>query len=140
MEFLSSLFKEKKVILQDDIFGLLTVLRITGDYVIWQGEIKFLNTTVALFVSGTKTQLNNKGRQLLIDFLSNEFNLEPIIEGALKSMCSKPFSSSWQDCFNCLSIFAKDDETEIIFQEKKTLREITFCFSGNQLTEILYDN
>src|SRR5689334_5763121 len=140
MEFLSSLFKEKKVILQDDIFGLLTVLRITGDYVIWQGEIKFLNTTVALFVSGTKTQLNYKGRLLLIDFLSNQFSLEPVMDEALKQICSKTDSTPWHVCFNCLSIFAKDDETEIIFQEKKSLKEITVCFSGNKLTEILYDN
>ena len=140
MEFLSSLFKEKKVILQDDIFGLLTVLRITGDYVIWQGEIKFLNSNVALFVSGTKIQLSNHARLLLIDFLRNQLSLEPVIDAALKQTFGKNACSSWRDCFYCLSVFAKDDETEIVFQEKQSLREITICFTGTQLTEILYDN
>jgi len=140
MEFLSILFKEKKVILQDDIFGPLTVSQVTGGSVIWQGEINFLDTTVSLFVYGTKTHLSNQGRLLLIDFLSNQFSFEPVINNALKQAYNKADFSSWHNHFKCLSIFAKDDETEIIFQEKKSLREITVCFSGTQLVKILFDN
>lgn len=140
MFFLSSLFKEKKVILQDDIFGFLTVLKVTGDCIIWQGKVTFLNTTVSLFISGTKTHLNNKGRVLLIDFLSNQPDQETVINAALKKVYNKTDFSSWHNHFNCLSIFAKDDETEIIFQEKKSFKQVTICFSGSQLSNVLIDS
>jgi hypothetical protein len=136
MGFLSSLFgNSKKKALQDDELGSFTALSHTRDRTIWQGQVKFLNTIVSLFISGNSDQLNASQKAALFDLLKNEIAIEQEIDEALRTEFEEADKeySKWQNHFNFISISTLNNEISTTFEEKGSLYHFNvFLLNGKQ--------
>ena len=143
MGFLTSLFgSSKKESFQDSDLGNFTELNRRGDIITWKGQIRILNETVSLFMSGNSDQLNASEKAALSDIFKNETTIESEIDGALRTQYEEADKkySKWQEHFNCIALSTMNNEISITFEEKESLYQFNVFFLNGKADGVSIDS
>jgi hypothetical protein len=143
MGFLTELFgSSKKRSLHDSDLGEFTELTHNGAVINWEGQIKFLNETISLFITGNADQLNSAEKASLLDILQNETAIEAHINEALLQQYEEANKKyvNWQTHFNCITISSMNNEISITFEEKDSLYHFNIFLLNSKVVGVSIDS
>lgn len=139
MGFLNKLFNNKMLNLIDPEIGEFKTINIIGRKVLWQTEKNLFGLMLEIRISGNKKGIAKNQKQILLEILNNEAQIELEAQEVLK----KQFEDSVMDFisieshFDTIGIIVEDAGFELTFQENDgQFRFFNLFFEKNTKTKL----